>query len=378
MPGLYSASETYPWSRRTIAFILVPRMSTEDSIISLSHQFFDEVVFPILEREFPQELSNTAFGVFGYGSEVLGLDDAFSQDHHWGLRINGVMPDRLFAKSQEAILDAVARRLPESWRGHALREGYTKSGGLELISLETHLQNTIGLTRPPETFADWLSIPEEDITHVIAGEVWHDPSGRFTAVRDALSAYYPEPVRLRRMAHWCRYFSGMGTYALHRALLRDNEYYANITFTRALRLGVQLAFLLDRTYYPYDKWTLAYFRQLPRMAGRLGPLVDEAVKLSTPWQRKLELLNQFSDVLDQTMIEDGILQPHPKYEGSATSGYRLMERAYAEILRGLPEDIRPLVPVWDQIYLERFHSQYVAELDSDVWLNLLNLSASEG
>lgn len=349
-----------------------------ESIINLSHQFFDEIVHPILQREFAEALSQSAFGVFGYGSEVLGLDDEYSQDHHWGLRINGVMPALILEENGSAIMDVVARQLPTTWRGHALREGYTRSGGLELTSLESHLNNTIGLTYPPQSFAEWLSIPEEDITHVIAGEVWHDPAGRLTAVRNALAAYYPEPVRLRRMAHWCRYFSGMGTYALNRALLRDNEYYANITFTRALRLGVQLAFLLDRTYFPYDKWTLTYFRRLPRMAERLGPLVDESVSLATGWERKLELLNQFSDVLDQTMVEDGILQPHPPYEGSATSGYRLMERAYAEILRGLPEEIRPLVPVWDQIYLERFHSQYVAGLDPDVWLNLLNLTEQEG
>ncbi len=349
-----------------------------ESIIILSHQFFDEIVHPILQREFAEALAQSAYGVFGYGSEVLGLDDEYSRDHHWGLRINGIMPDAVLQESGDAIMEAVASQLPTTWRGHALREGYTRSGGLELTSLENHLNNTIGLTHPPRSYAEWLNIPEEDITHVIAGEVWHDPDGRLTAVRDALGAYYPEPVRLRRIAHWCRYFSGMGTYALHRALLRDNEYYANITFTRALRLGVQLAFLLDRTYYPYDKWTLDYFRQLPRMAERLGPLVDEAVKLETGWDRKLELLNQFSDSLDQTMVEDGILQPHPPYDSSATSGYRLMELAYAEILRGLPADIHPLVPVWDQIYLERFHSQYVAELDPDVWLNLLNLTEREG
>lgn len=348
-----------------------------ESISELSHQFFDEVVRPILEREFPQETAAAAFGVFGYGSEVLGLDDEYSRDHHWGLRINAVLPDEMYRAGHERILRVVGEQLPASWRGHALREGYTRSGGLELTSLESHLANTIGLTRPPVSFADWLSIPEEDITHVIAGEVWHDPSGRFSAVRDTLSAYYPEPVRLRRIAHWCRYFSGMGTYALQRAILRDNEFYANITFTRAMRLGVQLAFLLDRRYYPYDKWTLAYFRKLPRMADRLGPLLDEMVRLSTPWERKLTLLNQYSDVLDRTMVEDGILQPHPAYVGSPTSGYRLMERAYAEILKGLPTDIRPIVPVWDQIYLERFHSAYVAELDTDIWLGLLNLTTVE-
>ena len=62
-------------------------------------------------------------------------------------------------------------------------------------------------------------------------------------MRAALSAYYPEPVRLRRLAHWCRYFSGMGVYALKRAMLRDNTLYASTTFARSLRWGVQIAFM---------------------------------------------------------------------------------------------------------------------------------------
>ena len=54
-----------------------------------------------------------------------------------------------------------------------------------------------------------------------------------------------------------------------------------------------------------------------------------------------------------------------------------MESAYAEILRGLPADLRALVPVWDQIPLERFHSGYVAGLDEVTWRGLLNLSPRE-
>jgi hypothetical protein len=86
------------------------------------------------------------------------------------------------------------------------------------------------------TNLEWLGIAEEDITHVINGEVWHDPTGEFTQIRATFDGYYPEPVRLRRIAHWCRYASGMGAYALKRAILRDNDYYANVTFTRAIRL----------------------------------------------------------------------------------------------------------------------------------------------
>jgi hypothetical protein len=182
---------------------------------------------------------------------------------------------------------------------------------------------------------------------------------------------------LRRIAHWCRYYSGMGAYALKRAILRNNEWYATVAFARAIRIAVQLAFLLDKQYYPYDKWTVAFFERLPRMAARLKPAVDEAVHHGTSWERKLTLLDEISDVLDQTMVEDGTIQPHPKYKGSASSGYRLLERAYAEIIRGLPDEIKSVVPLWDQVYLEQWHSEYVDGLDAETWSSLLNLTPEE-
>lgn len=348
-----------------------------ESIVDASRDFFFDILKPILEREFPLETSQTAFGVFGYGSEVLQFDDEYSSDHHWGLRINALMPDYLFKGRQEEILRVVDENLPANYRGHSLREGLSGGKGLSLLSLEAHLRHTIGAEKPPKTYQDWLRIPEEDIIHVVNGQIWLDESGCFTAIRAAFLDYYPEPVRLRKIAHWCRYFSGMGSYALKRAVLRGNEYYAAVAFGKAIRWGVQLAFMLDKHYYPYDKWIMAYLRRLPRLADPVVAIVDEAVKLWTPWERKLELLNQLADVLDETMIADDIIKPHPKFEGSPTSGYRLLEHAYAEILQGLAPELRTIAPVWDQVYFEEFHSGYVAHLDLDTWDGLLNLNPVE-
>jgi hypothetical protein len=347
------------------------------TIIDVSREFFGEVVRPILESEAPDLAQHMAIGVFGYGSEVLRLDDEYSQDHHWGLRVNVLMPRDMLAARGAEIEDVLAARLPSRWRGFDLGEYYSRTKGVSLASLEDHLTNTIGIDHPPRDYREWLAIPEEDITHVVAGEVWHDPSGRFSAVREALAAYYPEPVRIRRLAHWCRYFSGMGTYALKRALLRDNELYASTTFARALRWGVQMAFMLDRTYYPYDKWLTAAFRRLPRMAARLGEIVDEAPRLSTPWERKLALLDRMADVIDATMVEDGLIDPHPKFRTSSSSGYRLLENAYAELVRKSPPEIRRVTPTWDQIYWEQFHSGYVDGISQETWRGLLNLQPEE-
>jgi hypothetical protein len=343
------------------------------SIIDISREFFEEIAKPILQEHFPEETAQTAFGVFGYGSEALRLDDEYSRDHHWGLRIDALMPEEIFETRRQAIMDTLRTNLPDSYRGHSLREAHLAGAGLAADNLTAFLKRTIGLDHAPATYVEWLSIPEEDIIHVINGEVWYDPLGRFSSIRETFNDYYPEPVRLRRIAHWCRYFSGMGTYALKRAILRNNEFYATTRFSNAIRLGIQLAFLLDRQYFPYDKWLIAYFEKLPRLAEPLLPLVSEAVKLITPWERKLELLHQMADILDQTMVADGIIKPHPKYMASPTSGYRLMEHAYAEIIQKLPDEIKSVVPVWDQIYLEAFHSGFVDSLDLATWDEMLQL-----
>ncbi|MEZ4863783.1 MAG: DUF4037 domain-containing protein [Caldilineaceae bacterium] len=348
-----------------------------ESIIDISCEFFEQVVKPILQEHFPAETARTAFGVFGYGSEALRLDDEYSRDHHWGLRIDALMPPDVFANQRQAIMETLQQQLPASFQGHSLRAAHLAGAGLAPDNLQAFLLRTIGIDHAPQNDIEWLKIPEEDIIHITNGEVWYDPLGDFTAIRQVFQDYYPEPVRLRRIANWCRYFSGMGTYALKRAILRDNEFYATTRFSNAIRLGIHLAFLLDKVYYPYDKWLIAYLERLPRLAEPMLPLVNEAVRLSTPWERKLDLLHQMSDVLDHFMVADGIIQPHPPFVPSPTSGYRLMEHAYAEIIQGLPPELKTVVPVGEQIYMEEFHSSFVDGLDLAVWDEMLQLKTAK-
>jgi hypothetical protein len=343
------------------------------SIREVSGAFFAEVVLPILEREFPEETARGAFGLFGYGSEAYGLDDDLSRDHHWGVRIDGLVPDDVTPERRIEIQERVRARLPDSFRGHSLREGHLAGAGLTLDGLGAFLTRTIGFDHPPQSDTEWLQIPEEEILHVTNGEVWHDPSGGFTRLRAFFAGYYPEPVRRRRIAHWCRYFSGMGAYALKRAILRDNDFYAATAFGKALRWGVQLAFLLDRAYFPYDKWLMAYLERLPRLGVPMRPLVTEAARPDTSWERKLALLDRMADLLDFNLVGDGLIRPHPRFHGSPTSGYRLLEHAYAELIQGLSPELRAVIPVWDQVHLERFHVGYVAGLGLEEWDQILGL-----
>jgi len=88
-----------------------------ESIIEISREFFREVVLPLLGREMPEVAEQAAFGLFGYGSEAYGLDDEYSRDHHWGLRIDALMPAALFAARRDELLRIVAANLPATFRG---------------------------------------------------------------------------------------------------------------------------------------------------------------------------------------------------------------------------------------------------------------------
>jgi hypothetical protein len=115
-----------------------------ESITDVSCQFFREVVLPILEREFPEVVAETAFGLFGYGSEAYGKDDTYSRDHHWGLRIDALMPEEIFRTKRDTLLDTVRARLPSTFRGVSLRAGHLAAAGLAPDSLPAFLFRTLG------------------------------------------------------------------------------------------------------------------------------------------------------------------------------------------------------------------------------------------
>ena len=49
--------------------------------LELSHQYYWQIVRPLLDQHFPG-LPHAA-GLIGPGSEVLGFDTEMSMDHHW-------------------------------------------------------------------------------------------------------------------------------------------------------------------------------------------------------------------------------------------------------------------------------------------------------
>ena len=352
-------------------------MSTDKKVsvsaIELGRKFFKQVVKPAMEKVCPEQLAAAACGRFGMGSECLGLDDDISRDHHWGPKVEILLPDDVFAKTDPNIWLKVAEHFPNEFDGFKLEAGYVGGPGLAPEGFSSFLGRTIGRTSPPESDIDWLNIPEEDIVHIINGEVWHDPKGEFSRIRSVFEGYYPDAVWKRRLAHLCRYASGMGLYWMKRAWLRENKVFLYTSFANTIKRTLEIGFLLNRTYFPYEKWLYPLFKRLANLAAEMTPLIDEATDDGTTWERRFEILEKLHIILDGRMVELGLVRPHPLFKSHDTSGYRLLEWCYRDLLNSIPSELWVHTPIWDQKYFESFTTGYVAPLGDVEWQEMLHL-----
>src|SRR3712207_6887874 len=55
-------------------------------------------------RHCPAEARVAACGRIGYGSECLGVDDEVSRDHHWGPRVDVLLPQTTFEERGPGVL----------------------------------------------------------------------------------------------------------------------------------------------------------------------------------------------------------------------------------------------------------------------------------
>jgi len=182
--------------------------------IELSRRFYAEVVRPWLADAYPQ-LSHAA-ALIGYGSELLGFDDAMSQDHNWGPRVQIFIAESDFTAAAADIVSRFAEAAPVAFCGVPMgmhnrphpsphREGALGDDrhGLEVGTIRDALGYWLGGPEPA-TARNWLCLAEQRLIALTAGAVFHDDDGRLTALRERL-AWFPRDVWLYKLAaQWRR------------------------------------------------------------------------------------------------------------------------------------------------------------------------------
>jgi hypothetical protein len=268
--------------------------------IELSRRFYAEVVGPWLAGAYPQ--LRHAAALIGYGSELLGFDDAMSQDHNWGPRVQILIAEADFATAAADIVSRFAEAAPPAFGGVPMgmhnrphpsphREGALGDDrhGLDVGTIRDALSYWLGGSEP-KTAGEWLGLAEQRLIALTAGAVFRDDDGGLTALRERL-AWFPRDVWLYKLAAQWRRIAEEQAF-VGRTGDRGDDLGSRVIAARLARDVMRMAFLIERRYAPYPKWFGTAFAQLAS-APELSPILQRALSAETWKPREAALADAY-------------------------------------------------------------------------------------
>ncbi|WP_154793703.1 DUF4037 domain-containing protein [Occultella kanbiaonis] len=272
--------------------------------IELAAAYYRDVVSPLVLARRPG-LPHAAARL-GSGSDVLGLDDAMSRDHDWGLRLTLLVPGDAVA-DVDALLEAelparyagLPVRFPTSWQPQVRHQ-------VEVAEPHDFVASRTGLdTRTALEVADWLSVTGQAMLEVTAGAVFTDTAGTLSEIRERL-AWYPDDLwRYLLAADWARLTQELPF--VGRTGSRGDETGAAVITARLVDVAMHLGFLLDRAWPPYPKWRGSRFAALPH-AAEVGPALARAVTAPV-WREREAALVEALEALSARQRDLGLPTP---------------------------------------------------------------------
>lgn len=315
--------------------------------LAISQDFIRSILLPLLQEELLDDYHRIAVAVAGTGSDVLGLDDKISRDHHWGPRANVMYPRQDSARIQPKIQDAL-RKVPDQFGQFRVQVNIHNLTGVCCCEIEDFFSRFLGTEHLPSTDLDWLGMCEVDLFHVTSGTIVYDGLGELTRRCQAL-AYYPENVWKKRLADWCMYVTGReAPYNLHRVSKRQDELTCTIYFGLCIKRLMELCFTLNRQYAPYTKWLNRLFRKLPNYADPLAASIDQAIAESA-WDKRVKVLIDANYVVADALADLQLCKkPQRRPFDDSLTDLTLYDSA-AQIYKALPREL--FAPSFNQIEL---------------------------
>ena len=226
-----------------------------------------------LHERMPEVMELACAGLCGEGSECFGCDDGTSRDHDFSAAYCLWVPEEVLSRHGKLIAE-VFRGLPRQFRGVPAAIPPHAANRRGPRSVEDYYFFFTGLDRTPEGWREWLGLPESQLAAATNGEVFEDAAGIFSARRNELLAYYPEDVRLKKLAARCMQMAQSGQYNLARCLGRGENAAALLALARFAEAAISFVFLVNRRYMPFYKWAPRLGRALPLLGAELGALLD--------------------------------------------------------------------------------------------------------
>ncbi len=272
--------------------------------MELSRLYYEKICKPVIEKEAEELTERIAVGLVGEGSECYRYDDEISRDHDFGPSCCFWLTKedyRTYGEKLREILDS----LPKSFMSFpALKTSEWGDGRRGVLNTERFYQKFTGKEKGPETLDEWRMIPETNLSIVTNGSVFSDPLGEFTKIRNRLLEYYPEDIRLDKIAARCMKIAQSGQYNLGRCLKRGEFVAARIAEAEFISESIHMIYLLNKKYMPFYKWMHKDMQFLPILGKEVHNILDKLISVQN--SKKPETTEEICSLIINEMKRQGI------------------------------------------------------------------------
>lgn len=209
----------------------------------LAHQVAQDI-----ELNLPDLAPYMCLALVGTGSECLGFDDAISEDHDFTKRCQLFLPADIYETNKE--------RLQSYFKNYAY-------GTVQIECISEFYQRYTLYPEGPQCEKEFRRVPQDLLCTATNGEVFLDNFGSFTHIRQRLLAYYPEDIRLRKIAYELNQLAQSGQYNLPRMLQRGDTIAASLALHQFVHHYMLLVHLFNKSYAPFYKWLYRHSCTLP-------------------------------------------------------------------------------------------------------------------
>lgn len=235
--------------------------------LEISKAYFEEYGRPMLTEQFPELMPYLAAGLCGSGSECLGYDDDVSTDHDYEPGFIIFLPGENVVDRQTAFkLERAYAKLPKEFMG--LKKSLMQPvGGARrgVIRTEEFFSEKCGRGDGNLSYDEWAKTPEYALLEAVNGEIFFDNYGEVTAIREKLS-YLPEDVRKKKLAGNLLLMAQSGQYNYMRCISHGEEGAAQLAVMEYVKAAMSVAFLLNKKYQPFYKWSFRAMRELEKLS----------------------------------------------------------------------------------------------------------------
>ncbi len=265
--------------------------------LQLSHDFYFEIVAPLLEEHFP-EIEYSA-GRLITGSDVLGFDDQRSIDHDWGPRVDLFFSTDDYEVVGDQIYDFLANKLPFTYKGYSThfendylmgeRTEYPIIHRARTFAVDSYFTWHLGFNPLNGiTEIDWLRTPELLLRGIQSGRVFHDGLGALQEIKRVLN-WYPDDIWYFILAsQWLRIDQEEPFMA--RCGDVGDELGSRVVAARQVKEIMGICFYMEKEYAPYMKWFGTAFSRL-NCAQKLEPLLKR-VFTQENWKEREKIISQ--------------------------------------------------------------------------------------